>query len=522
MSFISIKFGLFLIVSILLYYIIPKKHQWKVLLVSSYVFYSFSGIENFLYILLTTISAYGAAVLIEKENNRFNRYITTEELSKEKKKYLRMKSNRIKKRLVTIALVFNFTMLSFFKFSNYFINNVLKLENINFGIIMPLGISFYIFQSMGYLIDVYRNKYPAERNIFKFALFASYFPQLVQGPIGRFNKLAPQLFSEKEYNADNLKYGIQLAMWGLFKKLIISDRIAAIVNGVFADYTSYPGIFVFLTLIFYGIQIYTDFSGGIDIARGVSEMFGIKMSINFRQPFFATSLADFWRRWHITLGTWLKDYLFYTLNLSKPLVALNKKGRKLLGAEKGKFISLSISTFIIYFIVGLWHGAGFNYIAFGIWNGTIITMSLVLEKNFSKIKDFLRIKPDSILYLIISILRTNILVSVGRYFTRAANFSIAIDMLKYTALNFNYKLLNRELFLNFGLKNLDFYVLFIAIIILLIVDLMGERNIDFRKTLDNKSFIIQYFVMLFSIAVIIFLGFYSKGYISTEFIYKQY
>ena len=293
MSLVSIEFIVFVIISLLLYYMIPKKYQWIMLLVSSISFYLIGGITAILYLIFTTLTTYFAGRLLGKYN-------------KEDKKYADI--TKKKKRLVVlITALLNFGILFFLKYWNPvadMINKVLRFEKINrLELILPLGISFYIFQSIGYIIDVYRNKYEPEKNVFKYALFTSFFPQMVQGPISRFDSLGNELFSEHKFSWDNVKDGIQLLMLGYFKKLVIADRAAVVVNAVIGDYTNQSGSVLLIAMILYCIQLYCDFSGGIDVTRAVAKMFGITLVDNFKRPIFSTSLTDFWRRWHISLGS---------------------------------------------------------------------------------------------------------------------------------------------------------------------------------------------------------------------------
>ena len=322
MSIVSLEFIAFVLISLFFYYILPSKIRWLALLIMSYTFYFIGGGGTIVYLIFTTITTYLAARGID-----FLNYKNHEAKKKQQEKLL--KKIKLQKRLmVAFAAISNFSLLFFFKYWNYTvttINGLLDAERLPvFELILPLGISFYIFQSIGYVIDVYRNKYKAEKNIFKFALFVSFFPQIVQGPISRFEQLGNQLFNSKPFSYDNLREGIQLAMWGYLKKLVIADRAAIVVNQVFNHYTDYDGGIILLGVIFYCIQLYCDFSGGIDISRAVAKMFGIDLVENFKRPIFAKSLADFWRRWHISLGSWMKDYLFYPLSLSKPFIKLRK------------------------------------------------------------------------------------------------------------------------------------------------------------------------------------------------------
>lgn len=254
---------------------------------------------------------------------------------------------------------------------------------------MPLGLSYFIFQSVGYVIDVYRGKLPAQKNPLKYGLFVSFFPQMVQGPISRYDQLAPQLLAERSLDWRDLKFGIQLCLWGYFKKLVIADRAAVLVNAVITENCPYGGAVIASGILFYCIQLYCDFSGGIDITRGVARMFGIDMAENFRRPIFAMSLTEYWRLRHITLGAWMRDYVFYPLSLSKAFGRLSRWARTHIRGTGGKIFATSLATFIVYLIIGIWHGANFRYIAFGLWNGVLITASLLLERTFLRWKSAL-------------------------------------------------------------------------------------------------------------------------------------
>lgn len=482
------SFIIFAISIIFLYYTILKKYQWQLLLIASLFFYiKFTGSY---FILFSIINTFLFGIAIYNTNKK-----------------------SLKKFLNILCLSINFGLLFLIKYNKFFISN--------FGALIPLGISFYMFQSISYVIDVYRGKYKPEKNIFKFALFVSYFPQIIQGPIGRYNRLAPQLFEEHKYNGENFRYGFETICWGVFKKLFIADRIASFVNTVFSNYNQYNGVVIFLAIFAYSIQIYADFSGGIDIVRGISQILGVKLDVNFRRPFFANSLADFWRRWHITLSAWMKDYVFYSLNLSKPLAFINKKSRNLLGNKTGKIISVSISTYILYLMVGVWHGAGSNYVFYGLWNGTIISLSLYFDSYFKKTREKLHLNNNKY-FTIFQIIRTNILVTLGRYFSRADSASTAFAMLKRTFTNFSFSDVKLYTLYNMGYDLKGIILLILCIIVVFIVDLCFENKINLYKKFDKAGTFIQLLVITTFILLIVFGVIYFEGYVSTEFIYRQY
>lgn len=387
---------------------------------------------------------------------------------------------------------------------------------------MPLGLSFFMFQSVGYVIDVYRGKHTAQKNPAKFALFVSFFPQLVQGPIGRYDALAPQLLAERSVDWRNVKFGIQLAMWGYLKKLVIADRAAVVVNTVVVENCPYGGAVIAVGVVMYCIQLYCDFSGGIDITRGVAQMMGITMAENFRRPIFATSLADYWRRWHITLGQWMRDYLFYPLSLSKPFGRLGKWARKRIGGLPGKIFATSMATFVVYLVIGIWHGANFRYIAFGFWNGTLITSSLLMERRFQSWKSALHINDRSVIWRIVMILRTSFLVFLGRYLTRAPRLMTALRLIRTTFLRPDPSQLLDGTVMKLGLTLTDFLIVGLGMLAVLLLEFYQERGGHVRETLEKKSAAVQWLAVAVPLTVILLFGIFRAGYISSEFIYKQF
>lgn len=529
MSYTSLIFIAFVILTIALYFLMPKNLRWIVLLAVSYTFYLFFGIKQTAFLLFTTLTTFVAALLIERCNLGYDKAVGKGVISKEEKKELQRINKRSKKLIVFFCLLLDFGILAFLKYYNFTaasLNGMLEGTSAAgglpvFQLLLPIGISFYTFQSAGYVIDVYRGKYKADRNIAKFALFVSFFPQIIQGPIGRHDRLAQQLYTPKEWDSTRTKYGIQRILWGYFKKMVIADRAAVLVSTVFANYNDYGGAVIFTSVLFYSILIYCDFSGGIDISLGIAQILGITMDDNFKRPFFATSIADFWRRWHITLGTWLKDYLFYPITLSKGMASFGKACRKRFGNELGKLIPVCLATFLVYIVVGLWHGASWKYIAFGLYNGTIITFSLFFENKYLRIREKLGIR-DSNAWHLFQVFRTLFLVCVGRYFSRADSFLSAVHMLKRTVLHFQPMELFNGTLLQLGLTMNDFLIILGGAIVLFSADYVTEKGVDIKASLERKSFGIQWAVMFLALCAILFLGVYSTGYTAVEFIYAQF
>ena len=462
MSFFSWEFLAFTAGALLLYYLLPKKLQWLVLLALSLGFYCCSGWRGLIWLLFTAGTTWAAGLLLERLNARAKA-----------DKSLAVKG---KKRLVlTICLLLDFGLLYAMKYWNFTAETLAKagVSLPMSSLVMPLGLSFYMFQSVGYAVDCYRGKYPAQRNPLKYLLFVSFFPQMVQGPISRCNELEPQLTAEHPFSADRVKYGIQLAMWGYIKKLIIADRAAVVVQTVFGSLERYGGFFYAFAVLFYCVQLYCDFSGGIDVTRGVAQMFGVDLAENFRRPIFAASLADYWRRWHITLGTWMRDYVFYPLAFSKPLSALSRWTRKRFGGKLGKVIPTACATFV----------AGFH--AF-------------------------------------QLLRTMVLVFVGRYITRAPRLLSAFAMLKKTLLHPCLYQVKGESFLKLGLSWVDYGVVVLGVLVMLLLEKRQEKGVKIRKSLEEKSAFLQWLWLFLPLAALFAHLVFSSGAVDVNLIYQQF
>ena len=518
MSYTSIAFFLFLGIVAVLYFVVPKNRRWIILLAASYAFYGAVSLKLMLFLLFTTITTFLSAHHIKRAE------ASPDDLAPDERKTQQIRIKHRKRRRLALCLVVNIGILVFFKYANFAVSSLSALFGLSVGglnLIVPLGISFYTFQSAGYVIDVYRGKVAPDTNLAKYALFVSFFPQIVQGPIGRYDALAPQLYAGHDWDAIRAKDAIQIMLWGLFKKLIIADRAAVLVNQVFSDYTAYSGAIMFVAVLCYSVMIYCDFSGGIDISIGAAKLLGIELEPNFRRPFFADSVADFWRRWHITLGSWLRDYLFYPISLSKPMGRFSRLCRKRFGNDVGKLIPACTATFIVYLVVGAWHGAGWKYTAFGLYNSVIITSSLFLEALYSRWRGRFTF-TDGKTYHVFRVLRTLLLVCLGRYFTRAGSFRAALSMLKTTFTSFGVRSLTDGTLLRLGLTGVDFIILGASLVVLFAADGATERGVDIKSRLDRKPFALQWFVILAALCAIVFLGIYAGGYIDTEFIYAQF
>jgi D-alanyl-lipoteichoic acid acyltransferase DltB (MBOAT superfamily) len=530
MLFTTYSFVIFISLLFLIYYLIPKKYQWILLLGASYLFYSFVGVKFLLYILLTTISTYFVSRKIGELHQIQSEYLIKHKglLSRdEKKSYKALMKNKLWKWLLA-CLLLNFGVLAFTKYTNFTIENINMLFN-TFGsekqlsfwdIALPMGISFYTFQTMGYIIDVYRGKYPPEKNIFKFALFVSFFPQLIQGPISRFDDLSKTLFQEHKFNSRNLNFGLQRIMWGFFKKLVIADRMLVAVNTLIADPETYQGAFVFVGMLFYAYQLYADFTGGIDITIGIAEVLGIKVKENFERPYFSKSITEFWRRWHITMGTWFKDYLFYPLSVWRPMLNFGKFTRKHFGDTIGKKIPVYITTLVVWFTTGLWHGANWNFIVWGLTNGIVIILSLECKPLYERFHNRFRVK-HTFGFRLFQVIRTILLMSAIRLFDLYRDVPMTFRMFGTMFTNFKINELFNGSLINLGLNISDYIILLMGLVVLVMVSLL-QRTGSVRGKIADSHIAIGFAVNYALIILILVFGAYGVGYDASQFIYNQF
>jgi len=531
MSFISFEFAIFVIALLFVYYLFPAKYRWFVLLGASSVFYALCGLKYIVYISFTIITTYFAAVFVEKIIDKQNAYLSENKgnLSKDEKKEYKNKCKKNQRRIIAACILANFGILFFIKYANMVIAyfNYYRLMyngNTNFvpflDLVLPLGISFYTFQIIGYLIDVYYEKTKAEKNIFKLALFTSFFPQIVQGPISRFNDLAPELFEAKDFDFNNIKSGFYRIVWGLFKKLIIADRVGSYVYSSMDLSEYYKGGYILLGIFFYAFMIYSDFSGGIDITIGVSEMLGIKVKENFERPFFSKSISEYWNRWHITLGTWFKDYIFYPLSVNKKLLKLGKwfRNHKMQGI--GKRIPLYIPMLAVWVLTGMWHGSEMRYIYWGLLNCLFIILGTELKGTSEKIMNRLRINDEMFIMKLYRVIKTFWLMSFLRLLDINDSFEKAWNAFKYVFTewgDFSFEKIPQRYTLTMD----NLIIAFVGIFIMIAFDLI-QRKGSVRERIFKMPVFVQWIILSTLIVVVVLFGAYGIGYDAASFVYMQF
>lgn len=530
MSYVSIPFLLFVAAVLLVYYLCPQRWQWVVLLAASLGFYVYSGPSGLLFLALTAATVYAGGLALQRNHDGQKALLAQHDAQWQKANRREVNAQWQKKRrcIVAVVLVLNFGILALLKYSGFILSNfgiTLAAEGSEgaFTLLLPLGISFYTFQAAGYLIDVYRGKTPACRNPLQLLLFLSFFPQIVQGPIGRWSALAPQLLAGRRFEYNNLKFGAQLIAWGFFKKLLIGDLAARHVMPVLADYTRFSGAETAVTMVMFMAYIYGDFSGGIDVTRGVAQCLGIEMAENFRRPHFAMSVSEYWRRWHITLGAWMKDYLLYPLSLSRAFGKLGKAARKVLGGYLGKLFPTCLAMLIVFLTVGVWHGASWKYVAFGLYNGACIIGGVLLadpqKKFFAKHPG---IGPHVPFWRVLATLKTLFLVFISKYFAAATSFTQAAGMLRstFSPSGAGFAALP-ALFQWSGFSALDMAVLVVSCTVLFCVSLLQERGVSVRAAINGWPLPARWALwMLFLFLILLFTE--GLGSEPGVFLYAQY
>ncbi len=520
MSFVSTGFVFFCAFVVITYYLVPQRVKWIVLLFASYVFYALNNVKAICFIFFSTLVSYLSALCVSKIAGNYDEKLKLLADKFERKK-LKKECKSKKKLLAVLGLTFCFGILIVVKYTNFFISNIndfipecAKLPGIK--IILPLGISFYTFQIASYIFDVYNGKYKAEKNFFHYALYISWFPSILQGPISRYNELKKQFFEEgHHFDFSDCQFALQRILWGFLKKLVIADRAAEVVAYIFAEYESLPWYITFVGLVFYSIKLYADFSGGMDVVLGVSELVGIKLPENFRQPFFSQSIGEFWRRWHITLGTWMKDYIFYPFSLSKFAANLGKAISKI-NKYAGKIVPMCVANLLVFFIVGVWHGAEWHFVIYGLYNGFLIVLGTVFKPILEKITNIFHIDVKRTWYKIFRILRTFLLVNIGWVFDEVTDLRQSFSMLKQLFKFDTGSLISNWKFDTFS--ELTIYTVALFCLIWFVISVLKEKNIDVRRKIESFAIPVRWSIYL---ALILSVPFFQAANMA-GFIYAQF
>ena len=514
------------------YWLLKPKWRWIALLVGSAVFYFCVSYKSLPFLLFSTLSIYAAGSYISAQNRIQKEYLAEHKatLSKEEKSAYKKSIKKKKKVALVLGIVANVLVLATMKYLDFFLSNVNGIISwfpTSFRIplphlFLPLGISFYTFQAIGYLADVYWGKFEHESNYAKFALFLIYFPKVIQGPILRYDRMKEELFGEKEFDMDRVLDGGKRCIYGYLKKLVIADTLVVFVNFAFGDVYALSGLEMALAIFFYFIQDYCDFSGYMDIGIGYSEMLGVKMEENFNHPYFARGIDDYWRRWHMTLGAWFKDYVFYPLSISRFSLSLGKRSKSVFKGSFGMKVPAIFGLTVVWLLTGLWHGASWNYVLWGAYYGLIIILSVLFEPLFAKFYAKTGITKDTWFMRVWAHIRTLFLLVVGRLLficnSPSDAWYVFTHMWNVYGAEFNIdNLLNQ-------LGYISAIAAVVCAIIVLVIDLIQEHDpaTSFIEKLKKRPIVLRFALYLGLIALVVWFGYYGSGLPRFEFGYTQF
>ena len=531
MSFVSFQFAAFVSVCIALYYIFPKSLRYIVLLAASYAFYLIACGGYIAYIIVTTITTYLSGRIMGRYQEECGRRLSEPDIKsdRDKKKAIKVLYHNRSRMIMIVCLFLNFGILAVLKYSSFVIANI-NLAKLTFfhsidfiripAWVLPLGLSFYTFQSMGYIIDLFYNRIKAERNPLKLALFVSFFPQIVQGPIGRYGELSGSLFEGNSFDRENMIQGALLIVSGLFKKLIIADRLSDYITNSMNLYESTAGGYLLLAVFLYSFQLYADFSGGIDIASGVACCFGVKLKANFMRPFFSGSASEYWRRWHISLADWFRDFLFYPIAVSKNMMKQGKWVEKHINGFLGKHYTLYIATAVVWFTTGLWHGAEWRYVVWGLLNGFIMCLSAELEPLYVFLNGRIGWKADGILHKAFAAVRTFWLITFLRLFDLSTKGMGQVRSV-FCKIFTEFGRVDINGIEALGLPEKELKVALTGCLILMLVELLQEKESIYLR-LKKCPEAVTWIFFVVSLGFIVIYGYYGLGYDAADFIYMQF
>ncbi|MDE7283190.1 MAG: MBOAT family protein [Lachnospiraceae bacterium] len=497
MSFNSINFLVFFPVIVFLYFLLPKKIRMYWLLVASYYFYMSWDARFGLLILFSTVITYICGLL----------------LNKVKRSFCGKHQKALKLIVLFSSLFINLGLLFYFKYTNFAVNNIIKvlhkigmdIQYPEFDIVLPVGISFFIFQAIGYTVDVYRDEIQAEKNPFRYALFISFFPQLVAGPIERSKNLLPQMRNPSEFDVDNAKYGLLTMAYGLFMKIVVADNISVIIDPIFGSPDNYSGMMLLFATIMFAFQIYCDFNGYTQIAIGSAKVLGFKLNQNFDSPYMGSSVKDFWRRWHISLTSWFRDYLYIPLG----------------GSRKGKFRK-QINTMLVFLCSGLWHGAGWHYVAWGALNGLFSVFEDLIKPIKEKIDKHLSIDKEKWMYKVFQRIITFILIDFTWLFFRAPELTTALHILKKIVSDCRLAWLINFEFVSAFESDYVLMTVIIPLFIVIALDVIKYYGKDIKAAIFSQQIVFRWVIYTAIMFAILYWGLYGTEYEQTQFIYFQF
>lgn len=514
MTVTSFWFLLFLLIGGILYYIVPKRAQWVLLLLLSIIFYVFSATPyTIVFLIASTLIAYFSTIYIAAHPGEASAKTTS----------IVAVAAILLNVLIWFLLKGSALWIAGFKLIHLFIPGFVVPEAL--PIAAALGMGYYTAQIIGYILDVLWGGCQAQKNPLKLFLFVCFFPQLTTGPISQYASLSEEIYACHRFSYDNLCLGSQRILWGFFKKLVISDRIAIMVDAIWSDTNGYYGAWICMAVLLYPLEIYTDFSGSVDIALGAAQIFDIKLAENFRSPFFSRTSQEFWQRWHITLGGWARTYIFYPFMKSRAMQKLGKNCKKKFGKRWGKFIPWMISIAVLWAVMGVWHGSPSHILGLSLWYFVIFTLSELFKPVFEKITNACGFKTDTFSWHLFQSIRTYIIYALGCVFFASSGIRQSLfrwHELAKSVVYFRPWTLFDETILATEITWLDINLIIFGILCVLIVDLLSEKYGSARAWLKGQCFGLRWSIWIGLFILILIYGMYGPGYDASVFIYQGF
>lgn len=529
-SYFSLAYlAVFLPVTVLLYWLMPQKARRWVLLFASYSFVWIISGKLAIFLVLTTFSIHWFGLWLDKLTQMRKAQAKTA-ADRAEKKAIRKAYQSKQRGVVFLAAVVHIGTLLVLKYSPFFttnINSLLESIGIQFAFdipkfILPIGISFFTMQAMSYIFDVYNGTVKADNNLLRIALYISFFPQIVEGPICKYNDTADQIYQAKQITYTNLTLGLQRILYGLMKKMVVADRLNPIITNIFSDYSKCSGPTIAFGAVAYTIQLYMDFSGTMDAVCGTAQIFGITMPENFKRPFFSRSISEFWKRWHITLGAWFRDYIFYPVSMSGPMKNLTTSARKKLGNHFGPLLAGAVALFCVWFCNGLWHGAAWSYIFFGMYHFALILSGNIIAPFAKNLNKKLHINSECFAYRAMQIIRTAGFVVIGEMFFRAHGLRAGLAMFKKLVTDFSFADFKDGYLTALGVDLKDIMIVAVTLVIIFVVSILNEKGIVIREKLQQKNMALRWLVFISLIMFIVIFGAYGIGYDPVDPIYANF
>ncbi len=531
----------FLPLTMLFYKIIPAKYRWIVLLISSLGFYSTFSVKKLIFPFAAALITYAGGLWLARLEERAESAVKNATLPadadpsdakalRREKAAIREAFRKKSRGVLTLGILLLVSFLLYLKYTNFFLENVNSILQSSGSakqfplkeLLLPLGISFYTMQAIGYLVDVYWKKIPAQKNPFKLLLFLLFFPTIIEGPIAAYADINSSLYAGNDIDVQQIMKGFLRIGWGVMKKLVIADRLFPAVTVLYEMERDPHGAEVVAAAVLFTVMEYLDFSGCIDMALGYASIFGIRLPENFKRPFLAKNASEFWRRWHISLGVWFKTYIFYPMSMSLLAKKWGKFAKGKCAPHLTKMVASAMALLPVWLCNGLWHGPKWTYIFYGVFYFVVIMLELIFEPVGDKLLSLLHLEKENRFVTILRVLRTWFVIFLGELFFQAKSLKDAFVMLSNVPRDFHIRMLWDGEALHWGLDKADWLIVGLGLLCVIIVNILREKGKDVLQELANGPIALRWILASALIFVILIFGLYGPGYLEVDMIYAGF